>query len=213
MTNKNSFLTNPNAFDKATYNTIFHENTEYKNNFQKLSIKIDKNYLFSKMISITDSASLETYKEEQTYTKILSNFTEFKEEFESSLRFEDIPTEYVSPIEKNFIYLLEKHRDKTLSLVSQWIIDSFDKKQILLNIVKILGNVAVDFVDLQLVVNIALTLNHEDTEIKEYALRIQEKLLDESFHKFLLHAHLAPKWIDEYRLELVEMYNEKSAKV
>lgn len=56
-----------------------------------------------------------------------------------------------------------------------------------------------------------MLLNHKDTEVKEYVLRIQEKVMSEDFHKLLTHSHLAPQWIDEYRLELVEMYNEENS--
>ncbi|EMU37263.1 hypothetical protein ABNIH23_19273, partial [Acinetobacter baumannii ABNIH23] len=48
----------------------------------------------------------------------------------------------------------------------------------------------------------------KDTEIKEYALRIQEKLMLPSYNNVLKHSKLTPKWIDDYRKELVELYEE-----
>ena len=34
--------------------------------------------------------------------------------------------------------------------------------------------------------------------------------MSEIFHNVLSNAELAPQWIDEYRIELVEMYNEEN---
>ena len=36
--------------------------------------------------------------------------------------------------------------------------------------------------------------------------------MSEIFHNVLSNAHLAPQWIDEYRIELVEMYDEENPK-
>jgi len=152
-----------------------------------------------------------TQKNKQTLEKRFSNdFEIFKEKFENFLRFEDVPIEYVSPIEREFIKFLKIEKVQTLNLVGQWIIDSFDDSKTLLNIVKILGNVANEFLDGQLLTNLFILLNHRDTEIKEYVLRIQEKVMSDVFHNLLSHSHLAPQWIDEYRSELVEMYNEEN---
>ncbi|EPJ3328044.1 TPA: hypothetical protein NU702_003654, partial [Acinetobacter baumannii] len=63
-------------------------------------------------------------------------------------------------------------------------------------------------IDHQFLTNFLIVLNHKDTEIKEYALRIQEKLMLPSYNNVLKHSKLTPKWIDDYRKELVELYEE-----
>lgn len=183
---------------------------EYNNYSKKLLSNISQNSNYSNTLILTDSSYI-TQKNKQTIEKRFSNdFEIFKEKFENFLRFEDVPIEYVSPIEREFVKFLKIEKVQTLNLVGQWIIDSFDDSKTLLNIVKILGNVANEFLDGQLLTNLFILLNHRDTEIKEYVLRIQEKVMSEVFHKLLSNSHLAPQWIDEYRSELVEMYNEES---
>lgn len=184
---------------------------EYSNYSKKLLSNESQSSNYSNTLILTDSYYI-TQKTKQTREKIFSNdFEIFKEKFENFLRFEDVPIEYVSPIEKEFVKFLKIEKVQTLNLVGQWIIDSFDDSKTLLNIVKILGNVANEFLDGQLLTNLFILLNHRDTEIKEYVLRIQEKVMSDVFHNLLSHSHLAPQWIDEYRSELVEMYNEENA--
>ncbi|MBP6437591.1 MAG: hypothetical protein KA288_09355 [Paludibacteraceae bacterium] len=183
---------------------------EYSNYSKKLLSNASQNSNYSNTLILTDSYYI-TQKNKQTLEKRFSNdFEIFKEKFENFLRFEDVPIEYVSPIEREFIKFLKIEKVQTLNLVGQWIIDSFDDSKTLLNIVKILGNVANEFLDGQLLTNLFILLNHRDTEIKEYVLRIQEKVMSDVFHNLLSHSHLAPQWIDEYRSELVEMYNEEN---
>ena len=183
---------------------------EYSNYSKKLLSNASQNSNYSNTLILTDSYYI-TQKNKQTLEKRFSNdFEIFKEKFENFLRFEDVPIEYVSPIETEFIKFLKIEKVQTLNLVGQWIIDSFDDSKTLLNIVKILGNVANEFLDGQLLTNLFILLNHRDTEIKEYVLRIQEKVMSDVFHNLLSHSHLAPQWIDEYRSELVEMYNEEN---
>ena len=183
---------------------------EYSNYSKKLLSNASQNSNYSNTLILTDSYYI-TQKNKQTLEKRFSNdFEIFKEKFENFLRFEDVPIEYVSPIEREFIKFLKIEKVQTLNLVVQWIIDSFDDSKTLLNIVKILGNVANEFLDGQLLTNLFILLNHRDTEIKEYVLRIQEKVMSDVFHNLLSHSHLAPQWIDEYRSELVEMYNEEN---
>ncbi len=174
------------------------------------SIFQDVNY--SNTLISTDFSYLQENTKKIAERKVLNDFENFKDKFENFLRFEDVPIEYVSPIEKEFVSFLKFHKIQTLNLVAQWIIDSFNDSKTLLNIVKILGNVATDFIDSQLITNLCILLNHKDTEVKEYVLRIQEKVMSEIFHNVLSNAHLAPQWIDEYRIELVEMYNEENPK-
>ena len=183
---------------------------EYSNYSKKLLSNASQNSNYSNTLILTDSYYI-TQKNKQTLEKRFSNdFEIFKEKFENFLRFEDVPIEYVSPIEREFIKFLKIEKVQTLNLVGQWIIDSFDDSKTLLNIVKILGNVANEFLDGQLLTNLFILLNHRDTEIKEYVLRIQEKVMSDVFHNVLSNAELAPQWIDEYRIELVEMYNEEN---
>ena len=183
---------------------------EYSNYSKKLLSNASQNSNYSNTLILTDSYYI-TQKNKQTLEKRFSNdFEIFKEKFENFLRFEDVPIEYVSPIEREFIKFLKIEKVQTLNLVGQWIIDSFDDSKTLLNIVKILGNVANEFLDGQLLTNLFILLNHRDTEIKECVLRIQEKVMSDVFHNLLSHSHLAPQWIDEYRSELVEMYNEEN---
>lgn len=174
------------------------------------SISHDVNY--SNTLISTDFYFLQENSKKIIERKVFNDFENFKDKFENFLRFEDVPIEYVSPIEKEFISFLKFHKIQTLNLVAQWIIDSFNDSKTLLNIVKILGNVATDFIDSQLITNLCILLNHKDTEVKEYVLRIQEKVMSEIFHNVLSNAELAPQWIDEYRIELVEMYNEENPK-
>ena len=174
------------------------------------SISHDVNY--SNTLISTDFYFLQEKSKKIIERKVFNDFENFKDKFENFLRFEDVPIEYVSPIEKEFISFLKFHKIQTLNLVAQWIIDSFNDSKTLLNIVKILGNVATDFIDSQLITNLCILLNHKDTEVKEYVLRIQEKVMSEIFHNVLSNAELAPQWIDEYRIELVEMYNEENPK-
>lgn len=174
------------------------------------SIFQDVNY--SNTLISTDFSYIQEKSKKIIERKVFDDFENFKDKFENFLRFEDVPIEYVSPIEKEFISFLKFHKIQTLNLVAQWIIDSFNDSKTLLNIVKILGNVATDFIDSQLITNLCILLNHKDTEVKEYVLRIQEKVMSEIFHNILSNAHLAPQWIDEYRIELVEMYNEENPK-
>ena len=191
---------------KSSDNNVF----EYSDYSKKLLSSASQNSNYSNTLILTDSYYIKK-KNKQNIEKRFSNYFDiFKEKFENFLRFEDVPIEYVSPIEREFIKFLKMEKVQTLNLVGQWIIDSFNDSKTLLNIVKILGNVANDFLDGQLLTNLFILLNHRDTEIKEYVLRIQEKVMSEVFHNLLSHSHLAPQWIDEYRLELVEMYNEEN---
>lgn len=179
---------------------------------KNLSIQIPQDLNYSNTLITTDFTYEETKKKAIFERRFNNDFEIFKEKFENFLRFEDVPIEYVSPIEKEFVRFLKMEKIQTLNLVAQWIIDSFDDSKTLLNIVKILGNVATDFLDNQLIINLCILLNHKDTEIKEYVLRIQEKVMSDIFHNLLSNAHLAPQWIDDYRIELVEIYNEENIK-
>lgn len=164
----------------------------------------------SNTLSLSDYPTLQERNKKEIEARVTNDFESFKDKFENFLRFEDIPIEYVSPIEKEFITFLKAHKIQTMNLVAQWIIDAYDDPKTLLNIVKILGNVAAEFMDTNFVINLCILVSHQDTEVKEYVLRIQEKVMSDTFHKFLSHAQLAPQWIDEYRIELIEMYNEEN---
>ncbi|MGC3819308.1 hypothetical protein [Acinetobacter sp. G11] len=193
------------------YTPLFDNPIVYNNYTNTLLSNASKNNNYSNTLSITDYFIIEK-KNRNTFEKRFSNdFEIFKEKFDNFLRFEDVPIEYVSPIEKEFVKFLKMEKVQTLNHVGQWIIDSYNDSKLLLNIVKILGNVANEFLDSQFLTNLFILLNHKDTEIKEYVLRIQEKVMSDVFHRLLTHSHLAPQWIDEYRLELVEMYNEENS--
>lgn len=191
---------------KSSDNNVF----EYSDYSKKLISSASQNSNYSNTLILTDLYYIKKKNKQNIEKRFSNDFDIFKEKFENFLRFEDVPIEYVSPIEREFIKFLKMEKVQTLNLVGQWIIDSFNDSKTLLNIVKILGNVANDFLDGQLLTNLFILLNHRDTEIKEYVLRIQEKVMSEVFHNLLSHSHLAPQWIDEYRLELVEMYNEEN---
>lgn len=178
---------------------------------KRLKSTIIEEECYSDNLSLNDFIDVQERIKKIAEQKFFRDFEVFKEKFENFLRFEDVPIEYVSPIEKDFVSFLKLNKLHTLNLVAQWIIDSFDDPKTLLNIVKILGNVSQDFIDSQLITNLCILLNHKDTEVKEYVLRIQEKVMSEIFHKVLTNAQLAPQWIDEYRRELVEMYNEENS--
>lgn len=193
-------------------------------NYQKLGdpIIVSKNYThklqsntyyhnYTNTQSITDIDAIEERNWRIQEERFANDFDIFKEKFENFLRFEDIPIEYISPIEREFIRFLKMEKVQTLNLVGQWIIDSYHDSKILINIVKILGNVAEDFLDNQFLTNLLILLNHKDTEIKEYVLRIQEKVMSDVFHSLLVNSLLAPQWIDEYRLELVETFVEENS--
>lgn len=174
------------------------DNTQYYSN----------DYLNTDVVSITDPLILEQKKEEESLKQIKKDFDIFKIKFDNFLRYEDVPVDYVSPIERELINFYKNSKVEIQEQISQWIIDSFANTKVLLNILKILGNIAPEFIDHQFLTNFLIVLNHEDTEIKEYALRIQEKLMLESYNNVLKHSKLTPKWIDDYRKELVEMYEE-----
>lgn len=165
-------------------------------------------YLNTDVVSITDPLILEQKKEEESLKQIKKDFDIFKIKFDNFLRYEDVPVDYVSPIERELINFYKNSKVEIQEQISQWIIDSFASTKVLLNILKILGNIAPEFIDHQFLTNFLIVLNHEDTEIKEYALRIQEKLMLQSYNNVLKHSKLTPKWIDDYRKELVEMYEE-----
>lgn len=194
------------------YKSLSDHNLLNKDYFKKLVSNISNEINYSNTLISTDYSYLKENNKKILEKNFSNDFEIFKEKFENFLRFEDVPIEYVSPIEKEFISFIKRHKIQTLNLVAQWIIDSFDDPKTLLNIVKILGNVAVEFIDNQFITNLCILLNHKDTEVKEYVLRIQEKVMSEVFHKVLSNAHLAPQWIDEYRIELVETYNEENSK-
>lgn len=197
---------------RTDYKSLADHNLLNKDYSRKLVSNISNEINYSNTLISTDYSYLKENNKKILEKKFSNDFEVFKEKFENFLRFEDVPIEYVSPIEKEFISFIKRHKIHTLNLVAQWIIDSFDDPKTLLNIVKILGNVAVEFIDNQFITNLCILLNHKDTEIKEYVLRIQEKVMSEVFHKVLSNAHLAPQWIDEYRFELVETYNEENSK-
>ncbi|VCX77311.1 hypothetical protein BANRA_03348 [Acinetobacter baumannii] len=60
-----------------------------------------------------------------------------------------MPVDYVSPIENELINFYKHSKVEVQEQISQWIIDSFDNTKVLLNILKILGNIAPDFIDHQ----------------------------------------------------------------
>ncbi|XQG13579.1 hypothetical protein ACOCHY_12620 [Acinetobacter baumannii] len=167
-----------------------------------------KDYLNTDVVSITDPTVIEQKIGEESLKQIKREFDIFKNKFDNFLRYEDVPVDYVSPIENELINFYKHSKVEVQEQISQWIIDSFDNTKVLLNILKILGNIAPDFIDHQFLTNFLIVLNHKDTEIKEYALRIQEKLMLPSYNIVLKHSKLTPKWIDDYRKELVELYEE-----
>ncbi|MCU4334593.1 hypothetical protein [Acinetobacter pittii] len=183
----------------------FSKKSENKQNFFEV-------YLDTNVISITDPVIVEKKIEEESLKQIKKDFEIFKIKFDNFLRYEDVPVDYVSPIENELISFYKNSKAEIQGQISQWIIDSFSNTKVLLNILKILGNIASDFIDHQFLTNFLIVLNHKDTEIKEYALRIQEKLMLESYNNVLEHSRLTPKWIDDYRKELVEMYKEEGGR-
>jgi hypothetical protein len=209
--NYTNLSTKTDSIYNSNYKVLPNDNFLKKDYSKNLLSNASYSSNISNTVSIGNISNIEKYKKKIIEKNFSSDFDIFKEKFENFLRFEDIPIEYVSPIEKEFVKFLKLHKVQTLNLVCQWIIDSFDNPKTLLNIVKILGNVAVEFLDGQLISNLFILLNHRDTEIKEYVLRIQEKLLDQTFHNLLSNSHLAPKWIDDYRKELIEMYKDEKA--
>ncbi|MBF9251563.1 hypothetical protein I0P16_18775, partial [Acinetobacter baumannii] len=78
---------------------------------------------------------------------IKREFDIFKNKFDNFLRYEDVPVDYVSPIENELINFYNHSKVEVQEQISQWIIDSFDNTKVLLNILKILGNIAPDFID------------------------------------------------------------------
>ncbi|EHU1204259.1 hypothetical protein B8Z49_RS18000, partial [Acinetobacter baumannii] len=133
-----------------------------------------KDYLNTDVVSITDPTVIEQKIGEESLKQIKREFDIFKNKFDNFLRYEDVPVDYVSPIENELINFYKHSKVEVQEQISQWIIDSFDNTKVLLNILKILGNIAPDFIDHQFLTNFLIVLNHKDTEIKEYALRIQE---------------------------------------
>lgn len=170
-----------------------------------------KEYLDTDVVSITDPIVLDQKIEEENLKQIKRDFEVFKIKFDNFLRYEDVPVDFVSPIEKELIKFYTNNKLEIQEQISQWIIDSYANTKVLLNILKILGNIASDFIDHQFLTNFLIVLNHQDTEIKEYALRIQEKLMLDSYNKVLSNSKLTPKWIDDYRLELLELYEDENS--
>ncbi|TWH63820.1 hypothetical protein LX59_03071 [Azomonas agilis] len=137
-----------------------------------------------------------------------NQFNEFRFRFEKHISFEEIPIDFESNIERELITLLNLNKIFTVNYISQWVIDSYDKDKSLINILKLLGNLDYDLLGSEITLVFAAVLSNKNTEIKEYALRVQEKWMDYHYHKILSQSELKPKWIDDYRKELLSIYKE-----
>lgn len=125
--------------------TLKNDNSINHINYSKKLVSKDYQIsTYSNTLTITDFSYIDKQNQKNIEQKFSNNFEIFKEKFENFLRFEDIPIEYVSPIEKEFVKFLKMEKVQTVNLVGQWIIDSFHDSKKLLNIVKILGNIAND---------------------------------------------------------------------
>ncbi|EPJ3329622.1 hypothetical protein LJ595_004007, partial [Acinetobacter baumannii] len=92
-----------------------------------------KDYLNTDVVSITDPTVIEQKIGEESLKQIKREFDIFKNKFDNFLRYEDVPVDYVSPIENELINFYKHSKVEVQEQISQWIIDSFDNTKVLLN--------------------------------------------------------------------------------
>lgn len=140
-------------------------------------------------------------------TSIENELKQFESRFLSFLKYDDIPIDYTCHIEKELVTLFKRDKETCVNWLSDKIIKYYDNSRILLNLLKLIGNIDGTVGAISYFI-FGTTLSHTNVEIKEFALRIQEKWQSKEYHQILKNSHMSPKWLDEYRQEIVKDFEE-----
>lgn len=169
-----------------------------------------ENTLFD--IFLTDIIKNEDYSMLATEKKsVVRNNNEFKkyivEKFQpifvSTLKSQELEIDYKNHIEYQLEELFKENDFVTKDWLNDVYIENFNDTKFLINILKIIGNFDKKLIASFGIVTAGSALSHKNVEVKEMAVRVFENWYTIQSYTFLKQCSLTPKWLNDYKDEVL----------
>jgi len=129
--------------------------------------------------------------------------------FYSLINTDDLDVDMQTPSEKILRELLSKNFSATITWFNNFFVSVYNSDKVLINILKILGNLEESLVK-QFAIVIALSgFSHSNIEIREMSLRAFENWGSIDSLTTLKKQSLSPPWLEEYRVEVIRNIEEE----
>lgn len=167
------------------------------------------NYSFDSLIKENDNSSIsnDLKKTNQEFKNHLILY--FEPIFLSTLKTQELEIDYKNPIE----VLLEEFFIENEYVTKEWLnnlyITNYSDTKFLINILKIIGSLDKNLINSFGIVISGSALCHKNVEVKEMAIRVFENWNTIESYTFLKNCSLSPKWLNEYKNEVLQNIEEE----
>ncbi|MGF7028447.1 hypothetical protein [Sphingobacterium multivorum] len=128
--------------------------------------------------------------------------------FYSLINTDDLDLDVMTPAEEILRELLSQNFSATITWFNDFFVSIYNSDKMLLNILKILGNLE-EYLVKKFAIVIALSgFSHKNMEIREMSIRAFENWGSIDSLTTLKKQSLSPDWLDEYRLEVIKNIEE-----
>jgi predicted transcriptional regulator len=135
--------------------------------------------------------------------------SKFQHIFVSTLKSQELEIDYKNNIE----FLLEELFIENEFVAKDWLneiyISNYNDTKFLINILKIIGNLDKKLLKSFGIVISGSALIHKSVEVKEMAIRVFENWNTVESYTFLKNCTLTPKWLDDYKNEVLVNIEEE----
>ncbi len=133
----------------------------------------------------------------------------FQPIFVSTLKSQELEIDYKNHIEILLEELFRENEFVTKDWLNDIYISNFNDTKFLVNILKIIGNFDKGLLKSFGIVTSGASLSHKNVEVKEMAVRVFENWNVIESYTFLKNCSLTPKWLDEYKNEVLSNIEEE----
>lgn len=135
--------------------------------------------------------------------------SKFQDIFVSTLKNQELEIDYKNHIE----VLLENYFLENEYVTKDWLneiyVSNYSDTRFLINIIKIIGNLDKKILKSFGIVISGSALIHKNVEVKEMAIRVFENWNTIESYTFLKNCQLTPKWLNDYKDEVLSNIEEE----
>lgn len=133
----------------------------------------------------------------------------FQPVFVSTLKNQELEIDYKNHIEILLEELFQENDFVTKDWLNDIYVSNFNDTKFLINILKIIGNFDKELLNSFGIVTSGSALSHKNVEVKEMAVRVFENWNTIESYTFLKNCTLTPKWLDDYKNEVLSNIEEE----
>ncbi len=181
-----------------------------QSNFYKFSNTLYNPFGFASMLKEENTIISErkaSFKSNIEFKKHIEN--KFQNVFVSTLKNQELEIDYKNQIE----FLLEKLFLENEFVTKDWLneiyVSNYNDTKFLINILKIIGNLDKKLLKSFGIVISGSALVHKNVEVKEMAIRVFENWNTIESYTFLKNCSLVPKWLNDYKNEVLANIEEE----